>query len=175
MENMFKVNHSEAKGGTFEPLAVGEYEVIISEAKIETAKTSGNQMVKATLTVRQDVEQPGKNRKIFDNLVATQAAMWKFQQLFKALNFEDGKSFSGGIVEVAKEIMNKPVRVKIKHENYTNGQGEQKVAERVDFYTTTQNPLAAGATTGGGLDPFATPVPAGNSGTAGNLDDYKPF
>jgi hypothetical protein len=162
---MFKVNHAEAKGGTFEPIPVGEYEVFFTDVEVKNSG-AGNPMIKATLTVRDDIEQPARKRKVWDNLVATSAAMWKFQQLFKALGFEDGKEFPGGINEVAAAIKHQPVRVKIKHEQYIKD-GESKTSEKIDYYSTSQvggrmNPAANTS------DPFAT-------GTAPISDDDLPF
>jgi len=54
--------------GDFAPLPIGEYECFVSEAKIAES-SNGNPMVKVTLTVRDDVEQAGGKRKLFDNIV----------------------------------------------------------------------------------------------------------
>lgn len=166
-ENAFVVNHAEAKGGVFEPIPVGEYEVFISDVEVKNS-TAGNQMIKATLTVRDDVEQDGRKRKVWDNLVATPAAMWKFQQLFKALGFEDGKKFDGGIVEVAKTIKSRPVRVKIKHETYIKD-GESKISEKVDYYSVTN--IGGRMVSADPSDPFIT----GGEGTPKINDEDLPF
>lgn len=166
----FQVNHDEAKGGEFQPLPVGEYEVVAHTVEATKSKNKGTPELKVTWKVREDVDQPGKKRNIFDSLYATEGAMWKFQQLFKELGFEQGRKFPGGLPEIAKAVQFQAVRVKIKHESYTNGQGEQKVAERVEFYKKSTKPLA---NPGQVADPFAdgqdqfTPPPVG--------DDDLPF
>lgn len=105
---IFTVNGKEAGG--FEAFAPGEYEVIISEAKA-TESANGNPMVKVTLTVRNDVDQANQKRKIFENYVQTPAAMFKFQQVAKALGWEDGKQINS-LDEFANEILYQAVRVK---------------------------------------------------------------
>lgn len=166
----FQVNHEEAKGGVFEPLPVGEYEVVAHQVEATKSKQKGTPELKITWKVREDMDQAGKKRNIFDSLYATEGAMWKFQQLFKALGFENGKKFPGGLPEIAKAVQYQTVRVKIKHESYTNGQGEQKVAERVEFYTPSKKPITGGMAP---ADPFADGQTAGEPFTPG--DDDLPF
>jgi hypothetical protein len=70
--------------GDFAPLPIGEYECFVS--KVETTTTSTNKpMLKVTLTVRDDIEQPGQKRKFFDNMVEQENMMWKFNQVAKAV------------------------------------------------------------------------------------------
>lgn len=155
----FQLDPEQAKSG-FEPLPIGEYECIVTEAEVTTS-SSGNPMIKVTLTVRDDVEQDGHKRKIFDNLVATEKAMFKFHQVGKAIGVEQAPS----IESFAQSILYKPVRIKNKHEEY-NG----KVNDRVAVYLEP-NVEYKGAGQSAAPDPFATTgIPVDISD-----DDFVPF
>jgi hypothetical protein len=110
--------------GDFAPLPIGEYECFVS--KVETTESSnGNPMLKVTLTVRDDVEQPGQKRKFFDNMVETEKMMWKFNQVAKAAQLEEGIDLET-LADFAAAIQYKPVRIKNKHTVY-NGETQDKV------------------------------------------------
>lgn len=111
----------------FEIVPEGEYECIISEVE-KTTFSTGSEGLKVTLTIRHDVNQEGAKRKLFDNLVASPKAMFKFNQVSKAIGFPEGTSFND-ISDFAQAIKFKPVRVKVVHEKY---QGENR--ERVNRY-----------------------------------------
>ena len=86
------VNHNQAEGNNnreFSPIAEGDYEALISEAKIGKSKSSGNDMITITVTIRDDVNQQFAKRKIWDYLVDTEKAKFKFQKNSKThrLNF----------------------------------------------------------------------------------------
>jgi predicted RNA-binding protein with PUA-like domain len=111
--------------GDFAPLPIGEYECFVS--KVETTESSnGNPMLKVTLTVRDDVEQPGQKRKFFDNMVETEKMMWKFNQVAKAAQLEEGVDLET-LADFAAAIQYKPVRIKNKHEVY-NGETNDRIA-----------------------------------------------
>lgn len=135
MTNFFTVNHKEAGGTGFDPVPVGEYEVIASKVEVTTSKSSGAPMLKLQLTIRDDVEQEAQKRKLFDNLVFMDSMVWKIQQVYKAFGLADGVVMNS-IEDVAQNLMYKVARVKVKHETY-----QDKTQERVDFYTQPQNPL----------------------------------
>lgn len=109
----FKIDGTQAGTGA---LPVGEYECFISEVKVGNAQQSGNEMIKVTLTVRDDVEQGGQKRKLFDNMVFTEAAMFKFHQVGKALGV-DGVEFDD-IADFAKVMHGRAVRVKTGQREY---------------------------------------------------------
>lgn len=146
--SFLKFDQSQAGGGDFAPLPVGEYEVVISEVKIDKSK-AGNDMVKLTLTVRDNVDQPGQKRKFFDNMVVTEKAMFRFHQLIQALGFEQGHEFPT-LVDFAKAIQFKNVRLKNKHEEY-----EGKQQDRVHYYMGTHHAHSGGQTA---ADPFSVPT-----------------
>jgi hypothetical protein len=111
--------------GDFAPLPIGEYECFVS--KVETAMTSTNKpMLKVTLTVRDDVEQKGQKRKFFDNMVEQENMMWKFNQVAKAAQLEEGVELET-LEDFAAAIQYKPVRIKNKHEVY-NGETNDRIA-----------------------------------------------
>lgn len=138
---------SSTEAGGFGPLTPGEYEVVISEAKISTSETSGNEVLKLTLTVRSNVDQPHKKRKVFDNLAVTEKAMFKFHNLSMAL-FGEGTEFAS-LAEFKKAVTNQCVRVLIKTEKNTY-QGQTKDVDRVVTYKLSE---ADGGGEGNG-DPF---------------------
>jgi hypothetical protein len=111
--------------GDFAPLPIGEYECFVS--KVETTTTSTSKpMLKVTLTVRDDIEQPGQKRKFFDNMVEQENMMWKFNQVAKAAQLEEGVDLET-LADFAAAIQYKPVRIKNKHEVY-NGETSDRVA-----------------------------------------------
>jgi hypothetical protein len=105
--------------GDFAPLPIGEYECFVSKVEV-TESSNGNAMIKATLTVRDDIEQPGQKRKFFDNMVEMESMMWKFNQVAKAAQLEEGVDLET-LADFAAAIQYKPVRIKNKHEVY-NGE-----------------------------------------------------
>jgi hypothetical protein len=138
--SFLKTNPNEAGG--FGVLTPGEYEVVISEAKIGKSQ-AGNDVLKLTLTVRSNVEQPHQKRKIFDNFAVTEKAMFKFHNLGMAL-FGEGSEF-GTLEEFKKAVLNQYVRVLIKTESNTY-QGQTRDQDRVVTYMPS-------ATEGGGEGP----------------------
>ncbi|CAB4143968.1 Protein of unknown function DUF669 [uncultured Caudovirales phage] len=151
------VNHNDANNqnnGKFPPIAEGTYEAIIKEAELAKSK-SGNDMIKVTLVIRDDVKQSHQKRKVWDYLVDTEKTKWKFNQVAKAIGMTDGAKVST-IAEFAKAILFQSVRIEIKHEedNYT---GETEIKERIARYTESEQERA-------GSDPFTAPnIPASNN------------
>lgn len=136
--------------GSFQPLPIGEYEVIVSEVEVGESAQKKTPQIKMTLTVREDVQQPGQKRKIFQTLYFTDKTVEMNARALKAMGVT-GQDFPT-IVDVAKAIQYKAVRVKIKHEEYEKD-GEQKVTERVHYYNPTQYPTGGSASK---ADPFAS-------------------
>lgn len=139
--SFLNVNHKEAetKQG-FSVLPEGDYEVLISEVE-KKQSASGNDMLKLTLTVRTDVAQEGQKRKVWDYLVATPKAMFKFQQVAKALDFQDGVKYDT-IDEFAKAILFKAVKITVKHET-SEFNGNTRTNERVVSYGLASTPYSA--------------------------------
>lgn len=146
---LFQVNHSEGNTG-FDPVPVGTYEAIISKTEVTKSTTGGNPMIKVQLTIRDDVDQGSAKRKLFDNLVQSERAMFKFQQVAKAAQLADGIAIDT-LEEFAAAILFKAVRVRVKHEDY---KGEMK--DRVAGYDVAKVEYK-GSANGGAPDPFAVP------------------
>jgi hypothetical protein len=149
--SFLKVNHKEAEGNNnreFTPIAEGDYEAIISEAKIGKSQ-SGNDMITITLTIRDDVNQQFAKRKIWDYLVYTEKAKFKLQQVAKALKIPDGTNIET-IQDFAKAILYSSIRIAIKNreEEYN---GQKKTRDYVAAYKEAQTTARSTAQT----DPFA--------------------
>lgn len=82
-----RLDFSQVQGGDFEPIPEGDYLVEIEKVEHKHSQ-SGNEMLQMTFNV---VEGEYAGRKVFDNYVLTQAALWKLKSLFVAL----GKDVSG--------------------------------------------------------------------------------
>lgn len=145
------VNHNEGNNEKkeFEPIGEGKYQAIIKEVEV-TKSSSGNDMIKVTLIIRDDVKQDFGKRRVWDYIVDTEKAKWKFHQVAKAVGLENGKNV-GSIQEFAQAILYKPVTIEIKHQQETY-QGETKTRERIGTYTVAETPASTQAS-----DPFATP------------------
>lgn len=111
--------------GDFAALPIGEYEVFVTDVKIKPTST-GKQMLNVKLTIRDDVEQAGQKRNFFDNLVVQDNMMWKFNQVAKAVELEEGTDIATP-EDFAAAIMYKACRIKNKHEQY-NGETQDRVA-----------------------------------------------
>lgn len=83
------VETDEPKEGGFEPLPTGKYHCVITdmlETETKGGKAPGTPMVKCEFTV-----QSGKyeNRKLWDNLVLSDEALWKTKALLYAIGFTE--------------------------------------------------------------------------------------
>jgi hypothetical protein len=154
--SFLKINHEEAGSGEYEIIAEGEYETVISDVEVTESK-SGNPMLKLTITIRNDVKQPHRKQKLWDYLVATEKAMFKFHQVAKAAGLPNGKDFKS-IEEFANAIMFKPLRIKVIQEDNTYN-GETKKQARIKTYSLATVEYATPSST----DPFASG--GTNSGT----------
>lgn len=147
--SFLKINHEQAGGSEYEIIAEGEYEVIVADAEIAESK-SGYPMLKLTLTVRNDVPQPHRKQKLWDYMVASEKAMFKFQQVGKAVGLPNGKDF-GTMEDYRNAILFQPVRVKVIHEDNTYN-GETKKQARIKTYTRATVEYANAAQ----VNPFET-------------------
>jgi hypothetical protein len=140
------VNHDDAGSnnskGDFPTIDEGTYEGIIKEVEVTQSK-SGNDMIKVTVVIRDDVQQKFGKRKVWDYLVASEKAKWKFNQVAKAIGLDNGAKVAT-IHEFAKAILFQPVKIKIKHEQDTYN-GETKTREKIDRYEATASPRQGGS------------------------------
>lgn len=168
--SFFNVNHAEA--GNFGVLPEGEYEVIISDIKKKQTKAKNADMLNLTLTIRDDYEQEGQKRKVFDNLVAMEAVAFRWQQIYAAVGIEDNASFTS-LEDIIEALHMKALRVKLKIEEY-NGSDKNAVA----FYKKSM--IGEGAPASSVFDASPTDIgnndPFDNQGGAINIsDDDLPF
>lgn len=123
----------------FAVLPVGEYTFEVVDWE-KTISSSGHKMAKLTL----EIVHNGIKYKIWDNLVLIESMKWKLAMFFESLGLKkkgtELKSMPWS------NIMDRPGRVKVKHEEY-NGQ----TVVRVDKYLPS---LASEADTAPGGLPF---------------------
>jgi hypothetical protein len=162
----FTTKHEDAKGGAFEPITPGEYEVIVTKAEVTKAKTSGNPMIKVQATIRDDVGQDFQKRILFDNIVFADNTIWKGQQVLKALDIPDGTEINS-IEEFAELISYKAAKMKVKHEEY-----QGKINERIEYWEVSDHGLGGASKSAGADDPFAN---TGDQGSIDISDDDLPF
>lgn len=138
----FTVDHSQA--GSFEILPVGEYEVVISETKVDQSSEKKTPYLGLTLTIRDeaDINPVGRKRKIFHNIYDTPKTQGQFQDFFKAILLDNGLVMDT-LADVARAVKGSTVRVKIKHEVYND-----ESRARVAYFMQSQKPLSRAVLTG---------------------------
>lgn len=119
----------------FDPIAEGTYEAIVTEVKIGKS-SSGNDMITATLTIRDDVDQKFGKRKLWDYIVDTDKTKWKIQQVAKAIGLDNGKKINT-IQEFAQHLQYGQVKITIKHQEEEYN-GEKKTRERISNYSASE-------------------------------------
>ncbi|RNB53899.1 DUF669 domain-containing protein [Brevibacillus gelatini] len=117
-------------GGGFTPIPEGVYEALIIRATVTNFGT-GNPGIKLMLTIRDDVDQPYRNRKLFDNLTLTKNAMYKFEMVAKAAGFSDELEITS-LEQFGDLILNKPVQVKVVNE--PDNKNPDRIRERISVY-----------------------------------------
>lgn len=150
--SFFKVNHNEAT--SFGPIPEGNYECFISEVEVKTFG-SGNQGLSLTYTIRNDVDQEGKKRKVFENAPVLEATMFKFQNLAKATSLPDGASFNSAeemLHGFKKHLKGKPIQITIVHDN-TREKFIEQVAGVAPSQVAVTGASAANTPFGAGLTP----------------------
>ena len=134
-----KLDYSNVSTEEFTPLEPGIYKARITEAKPQPTK-DGNPMIKLLVEVCEnaDGERLPKPRKVFDNMVLTEKALFRVAILADALDigrlesdsFEAVEDYCGEIVNAAKD----GVFVRLTLEDYTARDGSTKKANRVGRY-----------------------------------------
>lgn len=139
----FKSNWSEAaQPNSIKP--EGDYECIITKVE-ERVNQNGKENLNISMVIRNDVEQGYKNGYIFNTLwkrrEPTEADLQvkgygygQIMALGKAAGLPDGKEYES-LEQFCGELINKPIRATIKHEEY-NG----KMQERVSWLNLTKYP-----------------------------------
>lgn len=142
----FELNYEKlGDNGLMKP---GVYEVTIEKA--EEQEYNGRKNISMWLGVRTDVEQEYKNKKIFHNIYkAKDTGKYNanfFNLLGKITGIPEGKKFDS-LEALLKELIGKPARVTVEHEEY-NG----KQYERVKKWETTRYPISEFAPLGDDFD-----------------------
>ena len=139
----FKNDFSQAQqNSSLKP--AGDYEVIVVKAEERTTQ-NGKTGLNLSMVIRNDVEQGYKNGYIFHTLwkrrEPTAADMqvngYGFGQIMalgKAAQLPDGKDYAD-LGEFLADVMNKPLRVRLKHETYNGTEHEA-----VDYINPTNYP-----------------------------------
>ena len=143
--SFFQVSYNDAQD--FSPVPPGTYEVIISATEAKTTST-GKPMLTLTHTIREDVDQPAKKRKLFDNLVVTEKAMFRFQNIAKATKMPEGAVFNTpeDVVQAfGRHLKGQALKIVVKHDP-----NNERFPEQVAGYSESK--LAGG--TVAGANPF---------------------
>jgi len=120
----FKVDYSNANSGG---VPAGVYEAVILAAFEDLSKTN-KEFINMPLIVRNDVEQPCKNQRIFHRIykkvdpTQNDAAhggypATQIDSISKAAGLANGKQYAS-LEEWLKDLERRPLRVKVKHEDY---------------------------------------------------------
>lgn len=131
----FKNNFAQADMGNGIKLE-GDYEVIVVKAEERQTK-NGKLGLNVSMVIRNDVQQNYKNGYIFHTLwkrreptaADMQVQGYSFGQIMalgKAAQLPDGKDYPD-LAAFLADLVGKPVRVTIKHEEY-NGQKQERVS-----------------------------------------------
>jgi len=126
-------------------LPIGEYEIIFKYLG-EDVTNKGSMYVNVTAVVRNDVDQPYKNKYVWDKLwhVKEPSAADKsvggysfkrIQMISKAAGLPNGKKYEN-LEAWCDELANKFVRITIEHEEY-NGKTDAKVK----WYNESKSPV----------------------------------
>lgn len=102
----------------FQKVEDGVYEVIIDHAR-EDATPSGAEFTNFQLTIRNDLDQPHKNQKLWERVFKAKATgkynMMMFNTIGKAAQLENGKTYNS-FDELLEDYEGKPVQVYVKNE-----------------------------------------------------------
>jgi hypothetical protein len=114
------------------PITPGQYEAVIEKAEATESK-SGNAMIKLQITLRDDVDQEFKNRKLWEYVTDTPNSKWRFDQIAKAIAIPNGIVIET-LQDFADIIQGQPINVTIKQAPGPYG----KNIDRIAYYSQTQ-------------------------------------
>lgn len=102
----------------YQKIEDGVYEVIIDHAS-EDATQSGAEFTNFQMTIRNDLDQPFKNQKIWERVFKAKATgkynMMMFNTIGKAAQLENGKTYNN-FDELLEDYRGKPVQVYVENE-----------------------------------------------------------
>ena len=144
---MFDISENEG----FELIPVGDYEAYVSEVTPPSV-INGKMVSQLSYTIRGDVEGQGSaGRTIkFDYFSDADNMKWKIASLAKALGFfenpETSKNVNGvkklafnSFEEFVNACLNKPLKISIGQDLYTNNKGEEKEKNTIVKYLPTEH------------------------------------
>ena len=140
-----------------ELIADGDYEAVIERAEVKVIPTSGKEKFSVMFRIRNDVEQPCKNRVIFDDIWKSKNDPEHFNQ--KRINkilgtqaVKEGEAFET-IDDIAKKMLGGYLIIHVGHE-FDDYYGEDR--NRIVWFAKTKN----GAQKLGGEVPAPTSTPS---------------
>lgn len=157
--SFFKFDESNASTG-FELVAEGKYEAVIVNA--EAGKTqAGKPKLSVDFEIRSDVPQNHQGAKVLYNTFTFEheVSVRIVNSLLKACGFSNNHVFNSPD-ELAKELINKNLKITVKHEEYekvVDGEKQKRTAAKAKYYDVSDvNPIMqSGAITIGDSDlPF---------------------
>lgn len=113
----FKLDFNDTFEG-FAKVEDGVYEAVIDHAR-EDATNSGSEFTNFQLTIRNDLDQPHKNQKVWHRNWKAKATgkynMVMFNTIGKAAQLDNGKTYSS-FDELLEDYAGKPVQILVKNE-----------------------------------------------------------
>lgn len=144
---MFDISENEG----FELIKVGEYEAYVSEVT-PPSNINGKMVSNLSYTIRNDIEgQEFGGRTIkFDYFSDADNMKWKISSLAKALGFFDNPETSKNVNGIKKlafnsfdefvnACLNKPLKISVGQDLYTDKKGEEKTKNTVEKYLPTEH------------------------------------
>ena len=103
----------------YEDVQDGVYEVVIESVVEDANANTGTEFTNFTMVIRNDLDQPHKNSKVWERIWKAKATgkynMMMFNTIGKAAQLENGKSYSS-FEELLADYEGKPVQVLLKNE-----------------------------------------------------------
>ncbi|WP_257063483.1 DUF669 domain-containing protein [Priestia megaterium] len=145
--SFFKFDESNASTG-FELVAEGKYEAVI--VNTEAGKTqAGKPKLSVDFEIRSDVPQNHQGSKVLYNTFTFEheVSVRIVNSLLKACGFSNNHVFNSPD-ELAKELINKNLKITVKHEEYekmVDGEKQKRTAAKAKYYDVTDvNPISQG-------------------------------
>ncbi|MBG9484832.1 hypothetical protein ABE52_26995 [Bacillus thuringiensis] len=157
--SFFKFDESNASTG-FELVAEGKYEAVI--VNTEAGKTqAGKPKLSVDFEIRSDVPQNHQGVKVLYNTFTFEheVSVKIVNSLLKACGFHNNHVFTSP-EDMAKQLLNKNVKITVKHEEYdkvVDGQKQKRTAAKAKYYDVSDvNPIISGpaVTVGDDMLPF---------------------
>lgn len=172
-QKMPEIDVSGFKPEQYDLIPDGTYECIIDKAEIKKSKSSGNNYISVELTIRSDVEQQCKGRKVFDVIAKDKEKPDDYDHqkvaLIVATQIHDPNyttKFAGGWDEFVQFINKIRVLVKIGHRDAEGDYPAKNVVAR-NGYLESKAPLKTIAPSNG--------TPAKDGASTSVVDGNLPF